>query len=474
MSNLKITFNEIDFILPSYRYNIKFSYATKQGLPFIREYILRLAQLGAISPNHIARYFGLNERETKEAISDLIKREELKYNDCDQVLLTEKSEGYFETLGSTLNVSELRSTGATLGFELTSLTCVSTQNKRLGRLWTQGFKLDVASSKVANRDRLVSKAFQRHFQDLIEDGYMDHVKDKEGGKPNIYKVESLNQIGYEPYRMTLEFEMDIDGLAIETGDIVDLNDSSEALELISSEINSNSRKNNHIEILDAIEALKDRNTHKLFSANTFKVHEFMQLRAGDDANKGRHIPFIGSLYSDKNWTEFYKLFEKEKKSIAAQHQDGVADLKWLIPSNPFWGKSDRINTCLTDLAHGHKTSGNKSKALYDFKVMVPMSAKDSHREKQNWQHDLGAVKSNLHAYVDGYLNGDVEVVLLEDRLVAVTYYLSLPESYRVPVPIGFISTDKGVISSVAHSLNGYLSDFHDEDQRKSLGSLGKL
>ena len=471
MDKLKITFNEIDFILPSYRYNIKFSYATKQGLPFIREYILRLVQLGAISPNHIASYFGLNERETKEAISDLIKREDLKYNDRDQVLLTEKSEGYFETLGSTLNVSELRSTGSMLGFELTSLTCVSTQNKRLARLWTQGFSLDVASNKVANRDRLVSKAFQRHFQDLIEDGYMDHVKDKEGGKPNIYKVESLNQIGNEPYRMKLAFEMDIDGVAIETDDIDSLNDSSEALELIASKINAHSRRNNHIEILDAIDKLKDRNTHKLFSANAFKLDEFIQLKAGNDANKNRHIPFIGSLYSDENWTEFSKLFEKEKKSLAAQHQDGVADLKWLVPSNSFWGKSDRINACFTDLANGYKTSGKKSKALYDFKVMVPLSDKDSHREKLNWQRDLNAIKNNLHAYIGDYLNGDVEIVLLEDRLVAVTYYLSLPESYRVPVPIGFISSDKGVVSSVAHSLNGYLSEFHDENQRKSLGKL---
>ena len=81
MDNIKITFNEIDFILPSYRYNIQFSYVSKQGLSFIREYILRVVQLGAISPNNIASYFGLNEREANEAISDLIKREEIKYNE---------------------------------------------------------------------------------------------------------------------------------------------------------------------------------------------------------------------------------------------------------------------------------------------------------------------------------------------------------------------------------------------------------
>lgn len=473
MDNLKITFNEIDFVLPSYRYNIQFSYATKQGLSFIREYVLRLVQLGSISPNHIANYFGLNERETKEAISDLVKREELKYNDLDQIELTEKSQGYFESLGSSLNVSELRSTGANLGFELTSLTCVSKNGKRLEGTWAQGFRINVASSKIANRDRLVSKAFQRHFQELVEDGYMDHVKDREGGKPKIYKIESLNQIGTAPVRLKLVFEMDIDGVAIETSDIESLNDSSEALELVSSVINEYSRMNNHREILDAIEALRDRHSSKLFSPTNFKVDEFIHLKSSDEAAKGRHIPFVGPLYSNENWTEFSDLFEKEKKQIVSQHQDGVTNLKWLIPGNDFWGKNDRLNACFLELANGSRSTGKKAKTLYDLKIMAPLNSPNDHREKSNWLHELDFVKDQLHAYVAGFLNDDVEIVLLEDRLVAVTYYLSMPESYRVPVPIGFISTDKGVIDSITHSLNGYLSEFHDEDLRKDLGKLTK-
>jgi predicted transcriptional regulator len=472
MDNPVITFNEIDFILPSYRYNIQFSYVTKQGLSFIREYILRLVQLGAISPNHIASYFGLNEREAKEAISDLIKREELRYNDQDQIELTEKSQGYFESLGSSLNVSELKSTGTNLGFELTSLTCVSSKGNRSERIWTQGFRIDVASSKIANRDRLVSKAFQRHFQDLIEDGYMSHVKDNEGGKPNIYKVESLNQIGSDPYRIKLPFQMDIDGNATELDDIESLKDSSEALELVASVINEHSSRNNHREILDAIEAFQDPFTSKLFSTTNVKIDEFIHLKSSDASNKGRHIPFIGSLYSDENWKTFSELLEKEKKRLVSQHQDGIADLKWLIPSNAFWGKNDRVRSCLAEISNGIKTTGKKSKTLYDFKVMAPLSSADDHREKKNWFHDLKIVEDHLHGYIDGYLGDAVEVVMLEDRLVAVTYYLNIPESYRVPVPIGFISTDKGVISSIAHSLNGYLSESHG-DSRKNLGKLYK-
>jgi hypothetical protein len=474
MDNLKITFNEIDFILPSYRYNIQFSYVSMQGLSFIREYILRLVQLGAISPNNIASYFGLNEREAKEAISDLIKREELKYNELNLIELTEKSQGYFESLGSALNVSELRSSGSTLGFELTSLTCVSSKNKRLEKLWTQAFTLDMPNSKVANRDRLVSKAFQRHFQDLIEDGYMDHLKDKEGGKPSIYKVESLNQVGKEPYRLKLVFEMDIDGTAIETDDIEEMKDSSEALELVASVINDSSRRNNHKEILDAIELLGDKHTSKLFSATGFKVDEYIHLKASDAANKKSHIPFIGPLYSSENWKLFSGLLNQERKRLTSQHQDGIADLRWVAPSNAFWGKNNQINSCLFDLFNESKTSGKKSKTLYDFKVMVPLTGIEDRREKNHWTHQFSSIKNNLHGYIEGYMDGDVEIVLLEDSLVAVTYYLNMPESYRVPVPIGFMSTDKGVIDSITHSLNGYLSEFHDEDQRKSLGRLDKL
>ncbi len=471
MDSYKITFNEVDFILPSYRYNIQFSFTTKQGLPFIREYILRIVQLGSMLPNQIATYFDLNEREAREAISDLIQREELRYDDQNRIELTEKSQGYFESLGSPLNVSVLRSSGANLGFELTSLTCVSTQKKRLAKEWTQGFRLDVASSKIANRDRLISKAFQRHFQDLIDDGYMDHIKDKEGGKPNIYKVESLNQIGSDPVRLKIGFEMDIDGNAIETDDLDELKDSSEALELVASVINKNARRGNHLEVLNAIESLGDRHTSNLFSPTKFKVNEFVNLKSSDISTKSKHIPILGSLYSHENWKTFSDLLDKEKKRIISKHQDGLAEFKWLIPSDPFWGKSDLVKARFTELVNGASTTGKKSKSLYDLKFFTPVSSAENRREYGHWLHELEFVKKQLHGYIEGYLDGLAEVILLEDRLVAVTYYLNMPDSYRVPVPIGFISTDSGVINTVTQSLNGYLAEFHDQEHRKDLGAL---
>ncbi|MEQ3653210.1 MAG: hypothetical protein ABNH33_07785, partial [Glaciecola sp.] len=332
MKNLKITFNELDFILPSYRYNIRFSFTTKQGLSFIREFILRLVQLGPMSPTQIAHYMGLNEREAKEALYDLLSHEELQYNDHNQVELTEKSSNYFDSLGGSLSVCEVRTSGSNLGFELTSLSCVSTQNKRLPKEWNFGCRLVVMSQKTANRDKLISKAFQRHFQDFIEYGYMEHLKDEKGGKPNIYKVESLNPIGQEPLRLKLKFQFDVEGNAVESEDFESLNDSSEAHGLITEYLHQTRHSVNHQEILDAMELLGDTQTSELFSLAGFNVDKFIDLKASDESNRSRHIPFVGSIYSEENWPTFTDLFETEKKKLISQHQDGVINLKWLAPT----------------------------------------------------------------------------------------------------------------------------------------------
>jgi hypothetical protein len=92
--------------------------------------------------------------------------------------------------------------------------------------------------------------------------------------------------------------------------------------------------------------------------------------------------------------------------------------------------------------------------------LVPLNSFYDSSQKKNWLHEFEFVIKNLYAYVKGLL-------------VAVTYYLNMPDSYRVPVPIGFISTDVQVIHSVTQSLNGYLTEFHDENQRKDLGILDR-
>ena len=215
-----IVYNEIDFLIPSYRFNIRFSYISKRGLSFIREFVLRLAHLSPMKPREISDFLGLTEREAKEAIRDLIEREELIYNEHGQVQLTAKAIGYFPQLGESPQVTDVVTTGTVLGFELAQFNCVSTQKRRLNDKWTCGLRVDPKSEAVANRSQLASKAFQRQFHSLLDKEFITNVRESEGsGRPNIYKIDSLKQIGIEPFRVKIKFKMDNQGFDLDLDEV---------------------------------------------------------------------------------------------------------------------------------------------------------------------------------------------------------------------------------------------------------------
>jgi len=76
---MNVAYHEVDFLLPVHRFNIRFSYVTKKGLPFVREFVLRLVHVSPMMPADIANYFGLAKREADEAISDLVDKGDLQF-----------------------------------------------------------------------------------------------------------------------------------------------------------------------------------------------------------------------------------------------------------------------------------------------------------------------------------------------------------------------------------------------------------
>ena len=101
------TYHEIDFLLPAQRFNINFTYVTQKGLPFVREFVLRLVHLGPMSKSQIATFFGFSRKETEEAIDDLVERDELTLNESGRLTLTDKSKGYFTDIGEVPRLSLL-------------------------------------------------------------------------------------------------------------------------------------------------------------------------------------------------------------------------------------------------------------------------------------------------------------------------------------------------------------------------------
>ena len=470
-----IVYNEIDFLIPSYRFNIRYSYVSKRGLSFIREFVLRLAHLSPMKPGDISEYLGLTVREAKEAIRDLVEREELTYNELGQVLLTAKSRGYFPQLGESPQLTDIVSTVTVLGFEVTGFNCVSTQSRRLNDKWTCGLRINAKSELIANREKLAGKAFQRQFHTLLDQQLITNVRESEGAsRPNIYKIDSLKQIGTEPFRVKLRFFMDNQGVAIEDNDIESLDRDALALEAIEQAIDSNRNRNNLHEVILAIETFGDTCTGTIVNDEGLDVDKFLALAESERAESGEFIPFVGSLYSRDNWQKFSMQLEIVKKKLASKHQEGIKTLTWLAPSDGLWGRNNYFSSCFDSIVEGAKTNGKNQKTLYKPTLFVPMDSANDGQSCRRWKDDLANNLNYVNGYTQGFCDGAVEVVQLENELVAVTYYVSLPGIYPVPIPVGFISKNQKLINSVAVELDQYLTGSTSGLNIHDLGVITKL
>ncbi|WP_261561453.1 hypothetical protein ACAZ81_05360 [Escherichia coli] len=146
ISDNKVTYHEVDFLLPAQRFNIQFSYVSQKGLPFIREFVLRLVHVASMSKAQIATYFGLTHRETEEAISDLVQRGELTLSSDGRLVLTDKSNGYFSEVGEIPHLSTIQDSGCTLSFDLATFSCFS--NQAFQDHWRGGVTLKVDDNNI--------------------------------------------------------------------------------------------------------------------------------------------------------------------------------------------------------------------------------------------------------------------------------------------------------------------------------------
>lgn len=162
---IRLNYHEVDFIVPAQRFNFRFSYVTKQGLSFIREFVLRLVQLAPMKPSQIATYLGLNKLEVNEAIGDLMDKGDLVFNEQGLVQLTQQSAGYFEGIGKLPKTNSIQETGAALSFELCGFNCIG--NKRSSGGWHAGIKLSVDNKKTFRNRRVSKVKLSKEFLSII-------------------------------------------------------------------------------------------------------------------------------------------------------------------------------------------------------------------------------------------------------------------------------------------------------------------
>ena len=79
----------------------------------------------------------------------------------------------------------------------------------------------------------------------------------------------------------------------------------------------------------------------------------------------------------------------------------------------------------------------------------------------------------FYGFCEGFLDGNTEILFLEDQFAVVCYHTKL-SAYPVTLPIGFMTTQKNTIKSIISLVENYLKSplfEYNEDRTKDFGLL---
>lgn len=469
MENNKTPFHEIDFLLPVHRFNIAFSYVSKRGLPFIREFVLRLVHLSPMKPEFIASYLDLTARELKEVLRELVDKDELTFLDDGSVGLTGLAKGYFSTEGESPQVTTVQQTEATFSFELSGFNCIG--NKRTHDNWRAGITVPVSSENKGLSDKYASKGFQAQFYRLIEEGYMPHIVSQESDTlPSIYKMDSVTRIGQEPKRISHTFYFDDLGRLVEREELDSFVNDEPVFDAITAAISQLDQTSNLADIAKAMAEIGDNLTGEYITDSGIDISNLNEVTRLSREQVKVIQPMLGPIYMDDNWQHIARQAEKAFNKLKSQHQDGVKELLWLAPSDSYWGKSEKYIRAKSWLEENAKTKGKKPKRLFMPKFYFPIARENDRRSISDWKNQLGNI-SECYKYIEGFFNGTTEVLVLQDNFAVVCYHLSIPSISNISIPLAFMTTDKQLVSAIEALVKEYLNGTVGFDNPIDLGKI---
>ncbi|MGI2027622.1 hypothetical protein [Endozoicomonas acroporae] len=134
------------------------------------------------------------------------------------------------------------------------------------------------------------------------------------------------------------------------------------------------------------------------------------------------------------------------------------ELIWLAPNNPFWGESEKVLSCLQYVRDSAKTTGKKAKKLYQPKLYLPLAENHDRLRRVCGIEFEDFNKDSLFGYTGDFCNGNVKVIVNSDLFAVVIYHLSAPDTSPIPIPFGFMTTDKSHIAHIRSRVKAFLND----------------
>ena len=458
MSKQNITYSQIDFVVKAPRFRIVFSYMSDKGVAFVREYLLRLLKVTPCKPAQIAQYFGFNQYETEVALADLESNKWIIWQDNGLIALSADGQRLFQDIQDSPHIPTLKEYGGEYRMELLDSNFLKKNDCDKNR--QQAIELVVEPKVLSESSEIARKTFQNRFRQLMED---DIIKLDEKDI-SLYKIDAIEPKGVPDYfRFTQQFELLPEtGEAKERHDVPTVTHQENIQQAITAQLERFGHHDNLRELRNSMAEISDDDTLKVLFGGTLDFNEFLKVYQEHEQQNGLY--FLGQIYHQET------LFQQINKILDELSKKSSKKLYWLAPSDIYWGKQRKIHGKIQNLI-------DKQKNGYDFRLYLPLPSERNRHEKQEWLNHFKDISDKvLYGFCEGFLDGNTEILFLEDQFAVVCYHAKL-SSYPVTLPIGFMTTNirqvNHIISLAKNHLSSPLFPNKNEDEigQKDFGLL---
>lgn len=461
MEDISFEYNEVDYIVPAETFSIEYCYLSKQGFPFIKEFLLKTLYIAPYSKYELSSFFGFNQRELASALEEPLNKGEITYLNDGRLSLTPLAKGYFSSLEDKPVIEKPQSRTSSVSFELIGFNKVKNQNDN----WHTGLHLKGNHEVQSSSEHYARTMFTKNFQRLVEMGELGTIKTHDNALPSLYSVDKVSSKKTIAHRIKRKFQIDLDNRT-KPFDVDKIYENDEAILQAVAQETDNIRLGNNIDsIKKAWDAFEDMSVSRFIKDEYIDFRGMLAEMAAGSFDKPYEL-LIGPLYSKRSWSVIERCVKGIKPKKSAQKP---LEISWFGANTHYWAMSDSFNKAKESLLN-FKTDDNT--ANYQLKIYLPCDDNpniDSQASKE-WKYKLGNL-SSCEGVRNGLFDGSVEILQFENEFVAVSYHLAVPDISSVHIPLGFCTTDQRLVSKIAKLVKDFLEGSIAHDKPNLIGKL---
>lgn len=447
-----------DICVPVQEFRVDYTVVQKTNLPFVREFILRLLDLGSFTKDQVSRFMGFNVKEIDVALSHLLNLDEILINDGGQLELTKKSKQYF--LGQYENrpkVDSLLELRNKFRFDLLTFSYVHSKHQLSHPKLSLHLKPELEN--LAFSIDIAKKAFQRNFHQIHDEERFNSIVIND---PELYKISSFKKQNEKFLRFNQFCFIDSERNSLELNVKDSFIEKEEVSKALITQLKKASRSNNVSSISKCFDTFDFEMGVSSLKAGRLDLVEYrlasMKQRNSTQAFKS----IIGSILLDDNWQLFIKNLDMYKASGKAK-PPVRNELLWIAPSDSYWGKTELQLARFNELAQ---------RSDIELEFWLPLQSRKDNRTKRELCNYFNSVQEFLCGFVDGFLAGITEVILLKGKFVFIFCYLYQDDNL-LPIPVGFFTEEPNIVNGIESLFSSYRNELDEDFLSRDLGRLMK-